>query len=361
MKFVSWNCRGFGSTPKEEALKDIIKTSKAEILLIQETKMEGQDFLRKAKARWNISSGIAESARGASGGLGTIWNSKKYDLLMHEARKHWIFTSLLHLETGRQVSLFNLYVPVLPEDKKSCWETLRDFLQQNVLDNIILGGDLNLTLSANEKKGGSIVRDQAREWVEDLMSTWELEDIKPVKGKYTWSNKRVGPGHIAARLDRFLVQSSFLVLGLNPDSTILPHSVSDHKPISLSLTADNNLGPIPFRFNPRWIQEESYPRLGSQNLEWYSKRLPLLRLGRKAQKVKKSFKSLGQNPSKPHFRATRSTTTIRSSSARNGRCRSLKGKLAARGKAAKNLAPSMQRRGKTLATKIEVSLARSRG
>jgi exonuclease III len=291
MKFVSWNCRGFGSTPKEEALKDIIKTSKAKILLIQETKMEGQDFLRKAKARWNISSGIAESSRGASGGLGTIWNSKKYNLFMHEAHKHWIFTSLLHLETGRQVSLFNLYVPVLPEDKKSCWETLRDFLQQNVMDNIILGGDLNLTLSTNEKKGGSIVRDQARECVENLMSTRELEDIKPVKGKYTWSNKRVGPGHIAARLDRFLVQSSFLVLGLNPDSTILPHSVSNHKPISLRLTADNNLGPIPFRFNPRWIQEERYPALVAKIWNGTVKGSPFFVWEEKLRRLKRVLKS----------------------------------------------------------------------
>ena len=59
---------------------------------------------------------------------------------MHETRKNWIFTSLLHLETGRQVSLFNLYVPVLLEGKISCWETLQDFLQQNVLENIMLGG-----------------------------------------------------------------------------------------------------------------------------------------------------------------------------------------------------------------------------
>jgi exonuclease III len=198
--------------------------------------MDGQEFIRKAKERWNISKGIVESARGASGGLGTLWNSSKYDLIKSEACKHWIFTSLLHLETGCQVSLFNLYVPVLQEDKKSCWETLKDFLQQNDLENIILGGDLNLTLATTEKKGGTIVHDPAREWVEDLMSSWELEDIKPAKGKYTWTNKRVGPGHIAARLDRFLVQSSFLMLGLNLTSAILPHSISDHKPITLDLS-----------------------------------------------------------------------------------------------------------------------------
>jgi exonuclease III len=152
MKLTSWNCRGFGSKIKEEALKDIIRSSKSEILLIQETKMEGQDFLSKEKSLWNTSKGIAESARGASGGLGTLWNSKKYDLIKYETCKHWIFTNLLHLDTGRQVSLFNLYVPVLLEEKKICWDTLKDFLLRNELENIILGGDLNLTLARPRKK-----------------------------------------------------------------------------------------------------------------------------------------------------------------------------------------------------------------
>jgi hypothetical protein len=57
----------------------------------------------------------------------------------------------------------------------------------------LLGGDLNVTLATTEKKGGSIMRDPAREWVEDIMADWELEDVKPTKGKYMWSNKRAGP------------------------------------------------------------------------------------------------------------------------------------------------------------------------
>ena len=50
MKLTSWNCRGFSSRIKEEALKDIIRHSKSEILLVQETKMEEQDFLNTTKA-----------------------------------------------------------------------------------------------------------------------------------------------------------------------------------------------------------------------------------------------------------------------------------------------------------------------
>ena len=80
---------------------------------------------------------------------------------------------------------------------------------------------MNVTLALSEKKGGSPVRDPTREWVEDIIMKWDLEDIKPSKGKFTWTNKRVGPGHIAARLDRFLVHSSFLTLGLFANSEIL--------------------------------------------------------------------------------------------------------------------------------------------
>jgi len=53
------------------------------------------------------------------------------------------------------------------------------------LENITISGDLNVTLAAKEKKGGSPVRDLAREWVEDLILGWDLEDLKPTSGKFT--------------------------------------------------------------------------------------------------------------------------------------------------------------------------------
>jgi hypothetical protein len=108
-------------------------------------------------------------------------------------------------------------------------------------ENIIIVRDLHATLSQGGKKGGTIFRDPIREWVEDIILDWELEDIKMTRGKYTWSNKINGPRHIAIRLDRFLVQIPFLLLGLNAESNILPFSASDHKPISLEITKDSPL------------------------------------------------------------------------------------------------------------------------
>ena len=92
MQFVSWNCRGLGSNSKEEVVKDLVRMSSPEILLIQETKMEEPETIQASKKFWKKGEGRAVSARGASGGLATFWNSTTLDLLEGYSTIHWLFT-----------------------------------------------------------------------------------------------------------------------------------------------------------------------------------------------------------------------------------------------------------------------------
>jgi hypothetical protein len=71
----------------------------------------------------------------------------------------------------------------------------------------IFVGDFNTTLHNFEKWGGYIVREDTKENMEHLQSIYDLMDIFPISGHYTWSNKRQGSGHITTRLDRFLIRS----------------------------------------------------------------------------------------------------------------------------------------------------------
>ena len=124
MKYFSWNYRGLGNRLKEEALKDIVRMYSPEILLIQETKLEDLLLLQASKAFWHKGQGRAVSAKGASGRIASFWDSSKYDLIYEECCPHWLFTKLLHKESGHQVSMFNLYLLVLPAEKKICWDSL---------------------------------------------------------------------------------------------------------------------------------------------------------------------------------------------------------------------------------------------
>jgi exonuclease III len=49
MKIVSWNCRGLGNSTKIEAVKDLMKMEPTDILMLQETKIEGEALLEISK------------------------------------------------------------------------------------------------------------------------------------------------------------------------------------------------------------------------------------------------------------------------------------------------------------------------
>ena len=130
--------------------------------------------------------------------------------------------------------------------------------------NIIIAGDLNVTLAPCEKKGGVRGKDYMHDVVENMIHDWDFVDIKPKVGRFTWLNQRVGAESIFARLDRFLVQGTLLDNKWMISSKILPKLASYHHLISLQFEIEDELGPIHFRFCPLWIEHEGFMDMVSQ-------------------------------------------------------------------------------------------------
>ena len=148
MRIVYWNYRGLGNPEKVEAVKYLMKMEPTNILLLQETKIEGDALLEINKNKWQKNAGKAISARGYSGGIATPWKEDQFKLVSSSNTQHWSFTKLKHIESKLIFALFNVYVPVLYSEKKECWKTLNEFLELHSPNNIIIGGDLNLVMNA---------------------------------------------------------------------------------------------------------------------------------------------------------------------------------------------------------------------
>ena len=71
--------------------------------------------------------------------------------------------------------------------------------------------------------------DPMQKSVEHFILLWDLLDFKTNKGKYTWTNNRIGATNISTRLDHFLVQSSFFMEKKIISSSILPKLSLNHK------------------------------------------------------------------------------------------------------------------------------------
>ena len=216
-------------------MKYLIRISKPDILLIQETKMQKEAFVQVSGNFWEKGGGLIVKSRGAFGGIGTQWDDHKFDLIESKHFLHWILTKLLHKYSNIQVSPFNVYVPSLYAEKKECWNLLKNERGIGSLDNVIMAYDLNVILSQAKKRGGFVVRDPIREKVDEIILDQDLVDGIPTKCKFTWTNRRMGCGHIATSIDRFFIQDSYLLLGLNYTSKILPFGGSDHKPTLVEL------------------------------------------------------------------------------------------------------------------------------
>ena len=80
--------------------------------------MEEDIFLQASLKFWKKKGKAASSSRGASGGIGTLWDERKFEAVDIKHNPFWILTQLRHLDTNNLVSIFNIYAPNSYAEKK---------------------------------------------------------------------------------------------------------------------------------------------------------------------------------------------------------------------------------------------------
>jgi exonuclease III len=73
MKINSWNVRGINASDKRNRVKLLIDGMKADIVLLQETKLS-QESYDKTLLKWSKWSSFHSPSIGASRGLAILWN-----------------------------------------------------------------------------------------------------------------------------------------------------------------------------------------------------------------------------------------------------------------------------------------------
>lgn len=150
------------------------------------------------------------------------------------------------LASNQELALLNIYGPC--KEKIQFWSQLSS---DGLLDtpNLIIGGDLNITLSTDEHWGGnnSIVTNAS--FYNGLFTSKNLIDVLPCKIVPTWRNGRSGMDVIARRLDRFLISDSFFSNTSYPSSWVEYPYFSDHAPVFLTLNLSTRYFSYPYKFN----------------------------------------------------------------------------------------------------------------
>ena len=175
MKILSLNVRGLGGKTKLCSLLSLFRSVAPDMILLQETMCSSYPALlafSKILPNWEF---CAIDASGISGGLLTAWNPLSVRCCAFETVVGILVKADFQGMTS-PLAILNCYGPY--RNREFFWNKL---LIGGLLTtpNLILGGDLNLTLNASETWGTKAILNPLASHLRLLFHSVDLVDVAP--------------------------------------------------------------------------------------------------------------------------------------------------------------------------------------
>ncbi|XP_021979140.1 uncharacterized protein LOC110875250 [Helianthus annuus] len=200
-------------------------------------------------------------AIGRSGGLFSLWNPEKFKVDQVVKNHRFLLTSGQVTGLDKKLNIINIHAPNDPPSRRSLWGEIANLITQD--DIWVVMGDFNEVRMESERVNSRFDRNLA-EVFNNFIENTGLFEYSMVGGNFTFFS-----GHEEvkmSKLDRYLVNESFLTEWPKTILEVHKRSLSDHCPVSLScLSAD--FSPIPFRFFNSWVGESKLDELVNSKLD----------------------------------------------------------------------------------------------
>ncbi|XP_026451666.1 uncharacterized protein LOC113351991 [Papaver somniferum] len=188
------------------------------------------------------------SSVGLSGGLCVLWKDGFHIEIIQEERNLVSFLLQTDASVGKWM-LTCIYGAIYDHDNSIQRSSVQNLAHEYNLSCLLLG-DLNTTLDASEKQGGTSSHDQKHVYASQIIRDLGFTDVMYSGDPFTWSNHTSGEQLIRVRLDRALVNNEcFATAHL---SHLLPVG-SDHALIMLSTDSVSYHVNKPFRLFEYWL------------------------------------------------------------------------------------------------------------
>ncbi|KAL0368125.1 UNVERIFIED_CONTAM: hypothetical protein Scaly_1031400 [Sesamum calycinum] len=196
IKTLLWNTRGIGEPHKQKHVHWLCQNHKPKVLVIIEPKvyLDESFFCRRFGFNKVVSNSTSK-----------IWCFMDYlmncDILSsHEQFLHPRFSTDL---LPHDFLCTWVYAKHTRAKRRELWNEIRNI--DPGCEPWLLGGDFNIILEANERKGGAAPNIRTMEDFSDMLLDCGLQDAGFEGAQFTWSRKRLWQ-----RLDRFLYSHTWL-------------------------------------------------------------------------------------------------------------------------------------------------------
>lgn len=270
MKLISWNCRGASSPKFLRCLKDMLSTSRPDILFLMEPRVNSNKG-RRILRQFSFSHFIVVEADGFAGGLWCFWKSDELTLEVLNYSDQFINLAVVETNVVKWV-LTLVYASPTDEHRHRLW---RDLGWLGSVFNMpwCLIGDFNEVLSQEDKKGGR--RFEGNNGLNLVMSQCKLMQLPFSGPRYTWTNGRAGASQILEHIDYTFVNEEWSRKFPQALLTHMTRTSSYHHPLMLQLKPAHTQksGNWTFKFQSCWLEHVDFKDFLKNT--WQDKGAPL--------------------------------------------------------------------------------------
>lgn len=255
-KFLSWNCRGAGSSLTQLHIKDLLETHKPDLLALLEPRIPS-DRIKPWLQHVGMDGFLSVEADGYAGGIWVAWNSNQIEVELLAANAQ-ILTAIIS-QNGQPTCLFSVvYASPHFSFRQQLWNYLH---QLGLIINVpwVILGDFNQPISPQDKFGGSPFNWNCAQKLLDTVHDCNLIDLGFQGPQYTWTNCRHGVANIKERIDRGWCNLEWFRKFSGAWLQHLPRAHSDHHPILLGgLSPEPHIRFKGFRFLDTWFHHPEF-------------------------------------------------------------------------------------------------------
>ncbi|XP_019261589.1 PREDICTED: uncharacterized protein LOC109239475 [Nicotiana attenuata] len=242
MSVITWNVRGLNKTYKQNEVLEFIKgNNKAIIALVEHRVKEHKTnkVIKKIASGWKWTSNSSTRHKSR---IWVIWDPRIYTFEPVEVDEQLIHGQIRIISKSITFGFSAIYGLHTIKDRLNLWKKLRQIhsMQQGPW---LAMGDYNAVLHAQDRQHGSEIQDVKTKDFKEYMNDTGMNELQYVGRNYTWTNN-----HTYSRIDRALVNASWMMTMPNLKVQVLEPLVSDHSPLKLMITQVQGKKNRPFRF-----------------------------------------------------------------------------------------------------------------
>lgn len=247
---LNWNVRGLNNPNRRDVVRDMVTSTRATIVCLQETKLQCFDDRLIAQTLGYQFTGNYSylPAAGVRGGI-LIAVSDNHFRLSSSRTDNTITVRLQMLEDGEEWDITGVYGPQGRQNKTRFIQELKS-LKDTVAQKWLITGDFNLIYKAEDKNNNRLNR-RLMGGFKQALEHLELKELSLNGRKYTWTNEQENP--TMTRIDRMFCTIQWEEAFPTAHLQALASTLSDHCPLFLQ---GNTQAPKynGFRFELYWIQ-----------------------------------------------------------------------------------------------------------